>query len=197
LKFFPFIFLLFIWQLKLSGQVNLDYFTASEEQNSVLLKWSVSAGNTCNGISITRSSDGFFFTEIGRIDGVCGSPDVSVPYSFIDESPLANQINFYKLELGIADFSEVISIEYNEKNSDGYQLRPNPASGDTRLYFSNSSFEAYELRIYNSAGKQVDSYTTREAFIEIQSQNYGAGLYLFVLRSDQNTIKGKFIVFKD
>jgi len=190
---FIILFLVIILQNHLAGQVTLDYFEANEEDQSIFLKWAVTEGQTCNGITITRSSDGFFFQEIGRIEGVCGSPDVSVPYSFIDESPLKNQLNFYKLELGISDFSEVISIEYNEKNEEGYQIRPNPVKDFTTIYFDNPNFDEVSLLIFDSFGRQVDQYTSKSSFIEIEATGLSFGMFFFILKKPDETIKGKFL----
>lgn len=178
------------------GQVTLDYFEANEEDQSIFLKWAVSEGQTCNGITVTRSSDGLIFQEIGKIDGVCGSPDVSIPYSFLDESPLKNQLNYYKLELGVSDFSEVISIEYNEKNEEGYQIRPNPVHDFTRIYFDNPNFDEVDLLIFDSYGRQVDLYTSKSNFVEIDVTSFFSGMYFFLLKKTDETIKGKFLKIK-
>ncbi len=175
------------------AQITLDYFEANEDNRSIFLKWAVSEGQTCNGITITRSADGLFFEEIGRIEGVCGSPDVAVPYSFTDEAPLKNQRNYYKLELGVSEFSEVISIEYNEKNEEGYQIRPNPVQDFTIIYFDNPNFEEIELLIFDSYGRQVDAYSSKSSFIEIDAVSFSSGMFFFLLTSPDASIKGKFL----
>jgi hypothetical protein len=184
---------LLIFSIQAHSQVTLDYFNANEDGKTIFLKWAVSEGQTCNGITITRSSDGFFFEEIGRIEGVCGSPDVSVPYSFTDDSPIANQINYYKLELGVSDFSETISIEYNSKNEEGYQIRPNPVRDFTTIYFDNPNFDEVNLLLFDSYGRQVDEFTSKSSFIEINASSFSDGMYFFLLESRNQTIKGKFL----
>lgn len=176
------------------AQITLDYFEANEEDRSIFLKWAISEGQTCNGITITRSSDGLFFEEIGRIDGVCGSPDVAVPYSFTDVSPLKNQRNYYKLELGVSEFSEIISIEYNEKNEEGYQIRPNPVRDFTTIYFDNTNFDKVELFLYDSNGRQVDAYTGKSSSLLVDVRAFSSGMYFFLLKLPDQTIKGKFLV---
>jgi hypothetical protein len=175
------------------AQITLDYFEANEEDRSIFLKWAISEGQTCNGITITRSSDGLFFEEIGRIEGVCGSPEVAVPYSFSDEAPLKNQMNYYKLELGVSEFSEVISIEYNEKNEEGYQIRPNPVRKFTTLYFDNPNFDEVELLIFDSYGRQVDAYASKSGFIDIDATSFSSGMCFFLLKTSDGIIKGKFL----
>lgn len=188
-----FLVFLTLFSMKLSSQVTLDYFEATEDESSIFLKWAISEGQTCNGITITRSGEGLFFQEIGRIEGVCGSPDVAVPYSFLDEYPLKNQVNYYKLELGTSDFSDVISIEYNEKNEEGYQIRPHPVRDYTTIYFDNPNFNEVELLIFDSFGRQVDEYTSKSSFIEIDATSFSSGIFFFLLETPDGSIKGKFI----
>lgn len=192
LKYYSIIMLILL-SFQVRSQVTLDYFEANEDGTSIFLKWAVSQGQTCNGIDITRSSDGLFFEIIGRIEGVCGSPDVAVPYSFLDESPLKNQMNYYKLELGTSDFSEIISIEYNEKNEEGYQIRPNPVKDFTTIYFDNPNFDEVTLLVFDSFGRQVDEYSSKSSFIEIEVSNLTSGMYFFLLEKPNETIVGKFL----
>lgn len=65
----------------------LNYFNANSTSNSVLLTWEIKGGNTCNGIAIFRSTDGINFQQIGQVDGLCGSTDFAVAYSYTDLSP--------------------------------------------------------------------------------------------------------------
>lgn len=191
-KYYSFLILVLL-SLQVKSQVSLDYFEANEDGTSIFLKWAVSEGQTCNGITITRSPDGLFFQEIGRIEGVCGSPDAAVPYSFLDKAPLKNQLNYYKLELGTSDFSEVISIEYNEKNEEGYQIRPNPVSDFTIIYFDNPNFDEIKLMIFDSYGRQVNEYMSKSSSIEIDVTSYSSGMFFFLLEKPDETLKGKFL----
>jgi len=175
-------------------EVELDYFEANQNQEQVLLKWAISKGSVCNGITITRSSDSLYFETIGRIEGVCGSPDFQQPYSFVDEAPLKNKINYYKLELGISDFSEVISIKTIDKNGKAYQVIPNPIQEQGRIYFDNPYYENHQIDIYNINGSLVNTMIGHQNYFGIEAHLYSTGLYIFHITTPEKTIKGKFII---
>lgn len=171
----------------------LDYFEASENQEQVLLKWAISKGETCNGISITRSADSLFFEPIGRIEGVCGSTEFQQPYSFVDKAPLKNQKNYYKLELGTSDFSTVISIQIIDKNEAGYQVIPQPIRNSGKIYFNNPDYDKAVLRIFHLNGQQLSEETSQLDFFQLNLNDYPSGFYLFNIQMNTQIIKGKFI----
>ena len=96
-----FIFFLIIGSNSLAQQNSiLGSFYLFESNAKIYLNWSIVSGSTCNGIKIFRSIDSLNFYEIGKIEGICGNISAEQFYNFIDENPVKNKINFYKLELG-------------------------------------------------------------------------------------------------
>lgn len=182
--------------VKAQAKTILDYYEANQNQNSILLKWAISKGSTCNGINITRSSDSLYFETIGRIEGVCGSPDFQQPYSFVDESPLKNQMNYYKLELGINEFSEIISLYYLEKNEVGYQIIPQPMHNQGRIYFDNSDRQRWDLSVFNMNGQLIYQSSTKENYFDIETSRFSSGMLFFQLSSNDEQIKGKLLISK-
>ncbi|NPD47621.1 MULTISPECIES: T9SS type A sorting domain-containing protein [unclassified Lentimicrobium] len=183
-----------ISNILLAQRTELDYFEATENQDEVLLKWAISKGSTCNGITITHSSDSLYFSPIGRIEGVCGDADTPQPYSFVDLNPLKNQKNYYKLELGTSSFSEVISITLVNKNEEGYQIRPQPIHSEANIYFDNPDFNTAQLHIYNFNGQLIYQSQSRENYFEINSAPWSSGLLFFSILLDDKEIKGKLLI---
>ncbi len=175
-------------------RTELDYFEASDNSGEILLKWAISKGSTCNGITITHSSDSLFFTPIGRIEGVCGGTDSPQPYSFVDLNPLKNQTNYYKLELGTSSFSDVISISLIQKNEEGYQIRPQPITSLANIYFDNPDFDNAQLNIYDFNGQLIYQSETKENHFEIDSNNWSSGLMFFSIIIEGREIKGKLLI---
>jgi len=189
------IFSLFFQVLITHAQNNiLDYFYANETEGKVFLQWSISSGETCNGIKITRSADGRVFSVIGEISGVCGEADVPVPYSFLDESPIENAISYYRLELGISNFSEVVSIQIIDKNKDGYQVRPNPIIHTGTIYFDNPNAESWTFSLFKLSGALVQKTKTYSDYIIIKPKERISGTMFFVLHSSEKTISGKILM---
>jgi hypothetical protein len=171
-------------------------FQAIASKETVLLRWTIEAGNTCNGIRIHRSADKTNFAEIGEISGVCGSTSEPVDYTFIDNSPVKNQVNYYRLEAGNTGFSRVVAVEIIAIGSEGYQVRPNPVSSETRIYFYNPGRQEHVLTLYNQNGKEVFAASTREDHFELNADMLQSGLYFFGISAEGNgaMTKGKLVV---
>lgn len=193
LLFSVFVFVL-ILPIKAQDEISLDYFEASQNEDEVLLKWAISKGSFCNGITITRSSDSLYFEAIGRIEGVCGSPDFQQPYSFVDEAPLSNQKNYYKLELGTTEFSAVISIDVIQRNEEGYQIIPHPMKTQSRIYFDNPDDKAHNIHVFNLNGQLVYEAITSGSFFELDGKYWPAGMLLFQIIHEEKYIQGKILI---
>lgn len=159
----------------------LDDFSVFQHQDQVYLSWVISRGNTCNGITIERSTDGISFSEIGYIAGICGSPDFAQPYSYVDERPAPNQINYYRLELGLQGYTEVRSVEFIHAPDDGFILRPNPASHMVELLFRNPRSQEHIIELYNLSGALVLQHNTLDQQAELDISGVPAGVYLLRL----------------
>jgi len=196
LKYNIFILLTLILTVQSSPaqETELDYFEANQNQEQVLLKWAISRGSVCNGITITRSSDSLYFQTIGRIEGVCGSPDFQQPYSFVDETPLKNKKAFYRLELGVTDFSDIISFTLIDKNEKGYQIIPNPIQNQGRIYFNNPFREEFILSLFSINGSLLLQGSSREEYFQINSSELKNGIYFFTITYKEEAIRGKFLV---
>lgn len=164
----------------------LDDFSVFQFDDEVYLSWVIGRGNTCNGITIERSTDGQFFEEIGHIAGICGSPDFAQPYSHSDQHPAKNQVNYYRLELGLQGYSEVRSVEFIHVGNDGFQVRPNPAVDDVRILFNNRLGHQHQLEIFSISGALLEQHQSNSNLFELNVSNLNGGLYLLRLTNTQN-----------
>ncbi|MBW6489965.1 MAG: T9SS type A sorting domain-containing protein [Lentimicrobium sp.] len=174
----------------------LDRFTATESNGKIYLSWIISSGQTCDGTIIMRSTDKVDFSMIGEIFGVCGSSSKPVPYSFVDESPVLNAVNYYYLELGTSGFSEIISVEIIGTGNDGYQVRPNPVADKAQIFFENKKNESHELWLYNLSGKPIVQLNTNREYFDFDTTGLSPGLYIFSITNliNRTMIKGKIVV---
>ncbi len=177
------------------GIVNLS-FSATEANGNVLLDWTMDQGQTCNGTTITRSTDSLNFKAIGDIQGVCGSTSESVSYSFTDKFPIPNQTNYYRLILGNLGPSQVVKVEIVDIGETGFQVRPNPMTTQGRIYFQNDLSENYVLSVFSVDGTLVYEQSTRSDFFELNANSLEAGLFVFSIETDsgQKNLTGKFLV---
>lgn len=174
----------------------LGGFTASTIGGKVYLKWQLLAGATCLGIWIYRSDSSLNFAKIGQIGGVCGSLSEPQSYSFIDAQPLTNTRNFYRLELGQGNFSQVIHIDIIDLAGEAYQVRPNPFRTNSDIYFKNDLNQEYRITLFDQLGKVIERQQTQQDFFAIKAYGYKPGIYFFNIISADNSqqIMGKFLV---
>ena len=172
----------------------LDDFSLDLNQGKVLLAWTIKSGSVCNGIQIYRSSiDSVDFELIEDIQGVCGDLSSPVAYTFTDETPLPNQVNYYKLLLGGQEFSEVLGIEVLIIPTNSYLLKPHPVISSSSLYFYNSNNNDVELKVFDDFGSIVYKDQTNSNRFTLDSSMISSGLYYFTLenKSNQSIINGK------
>jgi hypothetical protein len=139
----------------LSGQrtIDLDRFEIYELEGSVHIRCIISGGNTCNGIRYLRSEDGVNFKQIGMETGICGSPDFPVGYNFIDDEPVQNAVNYYRVEFGGYNPSEVYAVTIVNTADRGYKVVPHPANRDAVIYFENPGDKSSSLVLFDDRGQ--------------------------------------------
>ena len=192
------IYLLFLTVL---SHAQIDGFEYDFEQpvqveNSVLIKWTLISGSTCNGTSIGRSTDSIHYEVIGGIDGVCGSANFNISYDFTDNSPVPNTRNYYRLEFGRVGFSETLSVFVVILDADGVLVIPNPVTDKSVIHFKNSQNKSFVLSLYDYNGKQVrqEQNLTQEKH-EFKKDGLPPGVYFFQLASEGDLrASGRIIV---
>lgn len=195
------LFLLFfiLWESALLAQKqNLNYtFNVSETSDQVYIRCVLSAGYTCNGISLERSPDSIYFVQIGEIPGICGDASFAVTYDFIDENPIRNAESFYRLELGGYGYTHIIKIKLIDIGANPIQLRPNPAQDKSTLYFKNNRKHTYRIEVYNLLGSLIQAFSTQNEEQEFDTSSWLKGTYLIKVHNTQNgeTHSAKLIVY--
>jgi hypothetical protein len=172
----------------------LSKFFAVQQDDEVLLRWTIRAGNTCEDTFIERSLDGIQYERIGIIAGVCGSPDQSVTYDFYDTMPAPNRINHYRLILGLYGYTEPQTIEFIVLNEQGYSIQPNPMGGSATLIFRNPAEEEFMFQLYDMNGRKVMEFKTYEDRIILRREILGSGMFIFSLQGKESMLKGKIVV---
>lgn len=175
----------------------IEGFTATEFNGKVLLTWSVKQGFTCNGVEILHSLDSVNFTQIGSIEGICGSTAESIAYDFTHLDPDKNVTNYYRLHLGGVGFSKIISTEVLDLAGTNYLLRPNPIVSHSELFFDNETAASYEFTVYTSQGVRVFTDQTNGELFLINRSDFNEGMYFFTINKEWEDpkITGKFLVF--
>ncbi len=171
-------------------------FSAVQVGNKVQLNFTIKAGNTCNGIVIYSSTDSTNLTEIGDIQGICGSSDRNESYTYIHHSPAKNTTNFYRLQLGVLGYTYITRLFFIQPEGNSALLFPHPLTGESVIRFLNASNEAVKLTIYDIDGKVIyESNTIHGNSFGLSKEDFGPGLYLYSIDSDKRRLfRGKFVV---
>lgn len=190
----------FLWLLSTSafGQLPpgvIDRLAARVVGNKVQVEVTLSAGYTCNGIVITRSTDSLLFETIGLIGGVCGDSAASVSYSFTDSFPPTNQRLFYQLLLGgriATDTRQVVVYDFQERP---LIVSPNPAADWVEVRFEAAVGTSEQLILRNASGNMVQNIESEDGFARFDVRHLPPGNY-FVGRKSTNGRPVKLLLVK-
>tara|TARA_Y100000385_G_scaffold258744_1_gene286941 strand:+ start:297 stop:908 length:612 start_codon:yes stop_codon:yes gene_type:complete len=176
--------------------ISVDNLNLFEYNGTIYIELTISAGNTCNGVFLERSTDTLSFTGISFIDGVCGNSSSPTSYNFVDETPIINKPSYYRIKFGATQTSKILDafvIEFGEKK---FQLRPNPVNNHAFLFFENNQIKLHTFSLYNQELKKVMSKTTYLNHFMFETNHLKDGIYIFSIqqKNTQNFISGQIVV---
>lgn len=189
--------LLLLYTTQVYGQQTgfVSFFKAVKNQNRVLLSWQITAGNTCNGIQIFRGTDSTLLVQVGEIVGVCGSVDIPVDYTFVDEQPAPNTTNYYRLQFGLQGTSAIVAIDFVVTDDMGIHIRPHPITQNGKLFFEKTTAATHSLTIYNLHGQQVLQQTTTTNVFDIEGFLLPNGVYSYTITANDVVLaKNKLVI---
>ena len=165
--------------------VELTSFSASLNNNMVILSWETATEKNNHYFEVQRSSDNISFTTIGNVQGK-GNSVVSQAYSFSDVSPL-NGISYYRLKQvdfsGEFDYSAVAEVNVGDPLS--FELRqnyPNPFNPSTDISYSLPAASKVSLRVFDPLGREaallIDEFQEAGNYLAtFNSHGLSSGIY--------------------
>ena len=184
-----------------SGQlpVELSSFTATENGNSIELKWRTETEVNNYGFEIHRSTDRTSWSKIGFVPG-SGNSNAPKDYSFTDQS-LPNGTLYYRLKQedlnGNFEYSKVINLNHNAASDVVlYQNYPNPFNPTTRIEYLLPKSSHVSLIVYDLLGRKIitlknEYETAGKHSVGFNGTNLSSGIYFYVLTADNFTISKK------
>lgn len=177
--------------------VELTSFTASLENNNVMLHWSTASELNNEGFEVQRSLDGLEFGSIGFVIGN-GSTSQAMQYEFMDSNP-RNGTLYYRLKQidfdGHFEFSEVVAVNLTK----GFSISayPNPFKSDLTLSVTNPDRQQVEVNVIGLDGRVIIKYGLEEEnFIEQLGDyftEFPAGVYLLTVKGVDFTLQYKLV----
>lgn len=192
---YVFLFLIYFSSFQTKAQDSLFNYILADvtEAQDVLIRFELKSGSICSGLIIERSSDSVEFYTVQQISGVCGNSNVSVAYQYLDENPVLNSFNYYRIVPGLGTPTKAVKVFVADIRTNGYYLYPNPFENQLKIYFKNPNNEAAHLYLINSSGQTLIIDQTNTDLWEPELQNMPAGLYFFSIEIKNQTISGRFI----
>lgn len=140
--------------------IELVYFNATLDDNSVTLEWQTATETNNDYFTIEKSSDGFVFEEVARIKGAGYSSDY-INYSFTDHRPYFG-ISYYRLKQTDYDwqftYSSLQSVNFEIDFATTLTIYPNPVLDKTfTLEIDQPVCQDLQLKIEDLSGKIIST----------------------------------------
>lgn len=160
-------------------------FSATQQNNNVLLKWSTSSEQNTKDYRVQRSVDGSNWSDIATV-AAAGNSTTEQQYSFIDENP-ASGGTYYRLVQEDLDgnfrYSKIISTGAGEMHAK-VTVYPNPVSnGLLTIRLSEASI----VKVYNSIGMQVMQQSFSAGTHPLAVAALSRGVYYLQTKDDHVT----------
>lgn len=139
--------------------VTLVSFTASQANQTVLLKWKTADEKNSDHFVVQRSNNGLNWEQIGRINAA-GNSSATIDYSLIDPQPFQG-INYYRLKTVDVDgkfkLSEIRRVDFRQEGN-GIAIFPNPTRNAAKLVFAKAPQGNVTVQIWNNMGQIIKMY---------------------------------------
>ena len=172
--------------------VSLLSFTATKQQQSVLLNWQTVNEINNSYFSIERSNNSRTFTEINKVYAK-EIAQQKQSYTTTDTKPLQG-INYYRLKQvdkdGKFTYSKIASVFFDDDLK--ITVRPNPANNFIYVDGLKENISA-NVSITDVNGKTVSSTKTDQSTSKINIQHLAAGVYYININQNGKSFKQKFI----
>ena len=174
------------------SQSRIHQFSATQYKKTIYINFIVTPGSTCSGYQIQHSIDSTNFNAIYDYFGVCGEQSKAQSFSYTDENPIKNNVNYYRVFIPPNDYSEINRVNYYDLSEKGYLIFNNPMNQYLNILTTNYNGI---MKIYNQTGGLMKSISANENGLYYEDiTSLDSGLYLFLIESNQGkNITGKFL----
>lgn len=173
-------------------------YTLTEFDGGIRLDWTIQGGSTCNGQDVERSTDGVTFTNVHRIEGICGDPSVAVPFNWFDPAPLEFTTIYYRVKLGFDGYTSIKSVVFDQLTTSDQRFFPSPMTGEATLVVNVGSRATIDLRIWTSNGALLLEHIGASGpTVSISMPDAPAGVYFYRAESDGHLFVGRFVKAHD
>ncbi|RKY92119.1 MAG: hypothetical protein DRQ01_06720 [Ignavibacteriae bacterium] len=185
--------------------VELTSFSASVNENNIILNWATASEINNLGFEIQRSSNGEFVT-VGFVEGFGTTTEVQ-NYTYTDREIPEGSYDYRLKQVdldGTFEYSDVVKVEMGVMTPEEFALfqnYPNPFNPSTKIKFAIPVKTQLQLNVYNMLGEKVAevfSGTLEGGFHEFvfDAANLSSGVYIYRIESDKFTDSKKMSILK-
>lgn len=195
--------------------VELIYFYASVQPQSILLKWGTATEVNNFGFEIERAHDSF--TNWETVDFVLGNGTSNIPinYEYQDTTVPRTGIVYYRLKqvdvIGSFEYSDTVTVNFlssitleNPEAPQEFSISnnfPNPFNPSTKINFQIPIQQSLKISLYDINGKLVKEIAAQEflpgsyqLFLDFTS--YSSGIYFVRFETQKNVVTKKITFIK-
>lgn len=171
-----------------------SFFNVQQENNKVVVFITINGGIQCSGLQVQRSTDSINFMQVYEFPGVCGSPGADESYVWVDDFPVKNTINYYRLEVGnLGIVSDPKSVFFQYFEIDKLLITPNPCE-DCTVRFPNEKREKVRIQLFSIDGKFLMEEETTNNFYSLSNFDLkGSIFFVSIFYENGNKITGKIL----
>ncbi|WP_017732036.1 T9SS type A sorting domain-containing protein [Nafulsella turpanensis] len=174
--------------------VNLLYFTATAQPQSVEIKWAASKAWDFSHYELERSRDGQHFNYIATIDAE-ENTDYLTEFSYTDLQPVSGT-SYYRLKAvdidGRFEYKQIAVVQF--AGTAQLKVFPNPSStGSFQVAYGGAS-EGAIVTLKDQAGRTVRTQEISDGQRSISTKGLPAGLYILTVRSAYENAQEQVII---
>ena len=197
-----------VWEAEIWGSaapvpVELTSFTAEENGNSVIIKWSTATETNNKGFEVQKNVDGLY-TTVGFIEGH-GTTTKPFSYKFNDNNVQPGESTYRIRQVdfnGAFEYSDEVTVSIsNPADFELSQNYPNPFNPTTKIRFSIPADNHVKLTLYNLLGEKVkdiidSNYKAGTHEVNLDASSLSSGVYLYKIESGNFVSIKKMMVMK-
>ena len=155
----------YYWCPDISLATTISSFTATQQNNYILLKWTNANEQNNTNYEIQISTNGKNFTSLGETESNPATAGTAAEYQYqynLNQAPVGNL--YFRIQetdaTGKTTYSEVLVVSPGGANAGdqapvSYQTYPNPATNSLIFQFNSGQTGRYLLELISTAGQVV------------------------------------------
>ena len=184
--------------------VELTSFSATLNEDIVLLEWFTMTEVDNYGFDVERSVNNNEWQKIGFVKGN-GNSNSQKSYSFVDDQLTGGSQFKYRLKQidtdGSYEYSAVVEVVHIPQNFTLYQNYPNPFNPVTKIRYQLPVRMKAEIKIFNLTGSEVTTLLDEEKEagvyeLEFDGKGIASGIYFYRLSAGEFVETRKMILLK-